>query len=78
MTSEQQQLVNRKLYTQKRDDHVIYSASQQLDIFCELLRNIQNANEHMNLGKFDHAALCFELAASKLRTLQRERECQNP
>jgi len=50
-----------------------YTADQQLKILCEVLRNITNGTTHLHESNFDHAALDFEVAASKLRQLG---ECQ--
>lgn len=47
-----------------------YPATQQLDILCEVLKNITNGTTHLHEGNFDHAALDLEVAASKLRTLE--------
>lgn len=50
-----------------------YTAAQQLDMLCEILRNVNNGVMHINAANFDHAALDLEVAASKLRTLQKEK-----
>lgn len=48
-----------------------YTATQQLDMLCEILRNVNNGVMHINAANFDHAALDLEVAASKLRTLEK-------
>lgn len=48
-----------------------YTAAQQLDMLCEILRNVNNGVMHINAANFDHAALDLEVAASKLRTLEK-------
>ena len=50
-----------------------YTAAQQLEMLCEILRNVNNGVMHINAANFDHAALDLEVAASKLRTLQKEK-----
>ena len=51
-----------------------WTADQQLQILCETLRNITNGTTHLHEGNYDHAALDLEVAAGKLRLLERCRQ----
>lgn len=48
-----------------------YTALELMQLMCELRRNMDDAVTKINAENFDHAALCLECAASKLRTIQR-------
>ena len=48
-----------------------YTALELMQLMCELRRNMDDAVTKINAENFDHAALCLECAAFKLRTIQR-------
>lgn len=49
--------------------NVQYSGWDCVQIFAEALANVENGQRKLREGNLDHAALCFEVAASKCRTL---------
>lgn len=49
-----------------------YPAKQLLAIIAECYRNLDNARNEMNHTKYDLAAVQCEVAASKLRAIQRQ------
>lgn len=51
-----------------------WTADQQLEILCETLRNITSGTTKLHEANYDHAALYLEIAAEKLRLLERCRQ----